>query len=66
MHSSILSFQSILKNIKYKRNTCTVCKGMNLGLLAELTVSHFQCFCNQIWRPLLAKRQNAGFWALLL
>lgn len=41
MHSSILSVQSILKNIKYNRNACTVCKGMNLGLLSELTASHF-------------------------
>lgn len=40
-----------------------VCKGMNLVGLSVSPAIHCQSFCHCFWRPLLAKRSNAAFFA---
>lgn len=39
-----------------------VCICMNFVLLSVSTASQCQSFCNRLWRPLLAERQNTGFF----
>lgn len=47
-------------NIQVKRNPNQFAKEQIQGSYPLLTGSHFQLFCHQRWRPLLAKQYNVG------